>query len=119
MDVLKFFGIELIGDVYENRRRQLKNQVTQEKLFDKMKPHCPNDIIEFFILQRKLNRTLVNKYEDASIFSYKKITEDTMKIIDNDICNFNQVINSDFSPLHNCYNIREYNQYLENVIKEN
>ena len=80
MDILKFFGIELIGDVYNNRRRQLKNQVTQEKLFDEMKPHCPNDIIEFFILQRKLNRTLVNKYEDASIFSYKKASKKRMFI---------------------------------------
>ena len=119
MDILKFFGIELIGDVYEKRRFQLKNQAVQEKLFNKMKSHCPNDIIEFFILQRKLNRTITNKYENESIFSYKKITEDTMKIVDDDICKFNQFVNNNFTPLNNCYNLRKYNQYLEKVIKKN
>jgi len=100
-------------NICKNRMQQLEEQKKQDLLVKSLRFECPLDVIDFLLLQRKLNRKLTSKLDNADFLDYINIANQNIKYTKNDMIMFEKIVGKNLSNDNLCKPLKEYNLLLQ------
>jgi len=106
---MKLISNLLVSILY--RKEQLKNQEENDKKLLILSKNCPNEVIEFFTLERTLNRILTYRYENLNPLNIYKITNENMEITKYELQTYNELV-------CDCQSLKEYIEEYKNRISK-
>ena len=105
------------SNIYKKRMQQLEEQKKQDLLIKSLRFECPLDVIDFLLLQRKLNRKLTSKLDNADFLDYINIANQNIKYTKSDMIMFEKIVGNKLSNNNLCKPLKEYNLILQKNIK--
>jgi hypothetical protein len=97
--------LHLYSKIYDKRRKQLIHQSElDEKLY---KLDCHREVIDFFILERKIARQMSKNTDDIPFRKLNSMIEKNITEVNNDYLELDRILNNDNNV---CYDLSVYNQ---------
>ena len=103
------------NDIIESlncRKNQLFIQKNNDILLQKLYKNCPNDVFIYLINDRELNRKLMYKFDNSSLYDLFRITKDNIEVTKKEIGIFNKNV-------CNCDTLKIYNEEFMKRLNDN
>lgn len=104
--------INLLKNLISDRQNQLEKQKFIDMSLEKVRNNCPQTLINFFLLERKLNRYQCSNIDNSKMWKYPDIIVNNLTILEQR----NKELSLILESKNICKQLEKFNQELNDKI---